>query len=164
MCERVWKSVKVWKKCERVWKNVQSVKNVKECERVLFFISFLLHWSSLPWCSLLISTLLPVLLLRTPQWGAIFWMCWLLSCSTLTNADPTDTLSKDKGGYQHSGGYSPALSLNGLKQREIKLEEGSAVLSQHVSHGMRRSFWLVNPMGVVQNSKGVVQNYSQIIR
>ena len=47
---------------------------------------------------------------------------------------------KDKGGYQHSGGYSCNLSFNGLKQREIELEEGSAVLSQHVSHGMRRSF------------------------
>ena len=38
------------------------------------------------------------------------------------------------------------LSFHGLKQREIEL-----VKAQHVSRGMRRSFWLVNPMGVVQN-------------
>ena len=29
------------------------------------------------------------------------------------------------GGYQHSSGYSRNLSFNGLKQREIELEEGS---------------------------------------
>ena len=36
---------------------------------------------------------------------------------------------KDTGGYQHSGGYSRNLSFNGLKQREIELEEGSARVS-----------------------------------
>ena len=41
--------------------------------------------------------------------------------------------------------HTNTLSIE-KKQREIEL-----VKAQHVSRGMRRSFWLVNPMGVVQN-------------
>ena len=43
--------------------------------------------------------------------------------------------NKDKGGSQRDKDSSPNLSFNGLKQREIELQEGSAV-----SHGIRRSF------------------------
>ena len=59
------------------------------------------------------------------------------------------------GGSQRDNDSSPNLSFNDLKQKEIEIKEGSARV---LSYGMRRSFWLVNPMGVVQNSKGVVQN------
>ena len=34
--------------------------------------------------------------------------------------------SKDKGGFQRDKDSSPNLSFNGLKQREMEIEEGSA--------------------------------------
>ena len=44
--------------------------------------------------------------------------------------------------YRSTGTHK--LSFHWKKQREIELMK-----AQHVSRGMRRSFWLVNPMGVV---------------
>ena len=64
--------------------------------------------------------------------------CWFSSCHNCHQGHPKLSTS---GAQEHTN----SLSIE-KKQREIEL-----VKAQHVSCSMRRSFWLVNPMGVVQN-------------
>ena len=60
---------------------------------------------------------------------------------------------QDKGGSQHDKDSSPNLSFNGLNQREMEKEEGSAIVSWYEAQLL-----IGQPNGVVQNFKGVVKN------